>query len=73
LGAFAVFVLVTWKWRYISLGSITAAAAIPLLVYMVEDNLTLTATTLFISLLVITRHHQNIRRLLGGNENRFSL
>jgi glycerol-3-phosphate acyltransferase PlsY len=73
LGALAVFVLVTWKWRYISLGSISAAAAIPLLVYGVKNNLPLTATTLFISLMVITRHHQNIRRLLSGSENRFSI
>lgn len=71
LGAFAIFALLLWKWRYVSLGSICAAAAIPVLVYFAEGNLALVATTLFISLVVILRHHQNIRRLLAGNENRF--
>lgn len=71
LGAFVIFALLLWKWRYVSLGSITAAAAIPFLVYLTGGNLSLIATTLFISLVVIIRHHQNIQRLLNGSENRF--
>jgi glycerol-3-phosphate acyltransferase PlsY len=71
LGAFIIFALLLWKWRYVSLGSITAAAAIPLLVYLNSGSLSLIATTLFISLVVIVRHHQNIQRLLNGSENRF--
>lgn len=71
LGAFAVFALLVWKWRYVSLGSICAAAAIPILVYFTEGNPALVATTMFISLIVICRHHQNIQRLLNGSENRF--
>jgi glycerol-3-phosphate acyltransferase PlsY len=71
LGAFVLFALLLWKWRYVSLGSITAAAAIPLLVCLTGGNLSLIVTTLFISLIVIIRHHQNIQRLLNGSENRF--
>jgi glycerol-3-phosphate acyltransferase PlsY len=71
LGAFAIFALLLWKWRFVSLGSISAAAAIPVLVYFIEDNPAMVGTTLFISLVVILRHHQNIRRLLDGTENRF--
>ncbi|MGE4543393.1 MAG: glycerol-3-phosphate 1-O-acyltransferase PlsY [Pedobacter sp.] len=71
LGAFIIFALLLWKWRYVSLGSITAAAAIPLLVYLNSGSLSLIVTTLFISLVVIVRHHQNIQRLLNGSENRF--
>jgi glycerol-3-phosphate acyltransferase PlsY len=71
LGAFAIFALLLWKWRFVSLGSISAAAAIPILVYFIEDNPAMVGTTLFISLVVILRHHQNIRRLLDGTENRF--
>ncbi|MDD4456690.1 MAG: acyl-phosphate glycerol 3-phosphate acyltransferase, partial [Syntrophotalea acetylenica] len=33
--------------------------------------LAMVATTLFISLIVIWRHRQNITRLLNGSENRF--
>jgi glycerol-3-phosphate acyltransferase PlsY len=71
LGAFAIFALLLWKWRYVSLGSISAAAAIPLLVYFIEGNRAMVGTTMFISLVVIIRHHQNIQRLLNGTENRF--
>lgn len=71
LGAFIIFALLLWKWRYVSLGSISAAAAIPLLVYLTGGSLSLITTTLFISLVVILRHHQNIQRLLNGSENRF--
>jgi glycerol-3-phosphate acyltransferase PlsY len=71
LGAFAIFAVLLWKWRYVSLGSIAAAAAIPLLVYFIDGRLAMVATTLFISLIVIWRHRQNITRLLNGSENRF--
>lgn len=71
LGAFIIFALLLWKWRYVSLGSISAAAAIPVLVYFAEGNLALVATTLFISLIVILRHYRNIQRLFNGTENRF--
>lgn len=71
LGAFIIFSVLLWKWRYVSLGSITAAAAIPLLIYFNGGSPSLITTTLFISLVVILRHHQNIQRLLNGSENRF--
>jgi acyl phosphate:glycerol-3-phosphate acyltransferase len=71
LGAAAVFGLLVWKWRYISLGSICAAAAMPVLVFFINRSLPLVAATLFISAVVIYRHQQNISRLLAGSENRF--
>ncbi len=71
LGAAAVFGLLVWKWRYISLGSICAAAAMPILVFFINRSLPLVAATLFISAVVIYRHQQNISRLLAGSENRF--
>ncbi len=71
LGAFLVFVGLVWKWRYISLGSISAAAAIPLLVWLFEGSLPLLLATLVISCIVILRHRTNIQRLLRGSENKF--
>lgn len=71
LGAFAIFAFLLWKWSYVSLGSICAAAAIPILVYFTDGRTPLVVTTLFISLVVILRHYRNIQRLLAGNENRF--
>jgi glycerol-3-phosphate acyltransferase PlsY len=71
LGAFVLFALLVWKWRYISLGSISAAAAIPGLIYLTERSLPLLLATLVISAIVIIRHRANIERLLKGTENRF--
>jgi glycerol-3-phosphate acyltransferase PlsY len=71
LGAFVLFALLVWKWRYISLGSISAAAAIPGLIYLTERSLPLLLATVVISAIVIIRHRANIERLLKGTENRF--
>ena len=68
IGLFAVLMFV---WRYVSLGSISAAAAMPLAVYLLGGSPTITIVTLVIALIVIVRHRENIGRLLSGTENRF--
>ncbi|PYP84158.1 MAG: acyl-phosphate glycerol 3-phosphate acyltransferase [Candidatus Angelobacter sp. Gp1-AA117] len=68
LGFFLLIVALT---RYISLGSMLAAIAFPILAYFVEGaHLPSVMLVSAISLLIIIKHHQNIRRLLAGNENR---
>ncbi len=69
--AVLVFAALLWKWRYISLGSISAAAVIPFLVFFFERSFPLFVATLFISAMVIVRHRANIDRLLSGTENKF--
>jgi glycerol-3-phosphate acyltransferase PlsY len=71
LGAFLIFAGLVWKTRYISLGSISAAAAIPVLVWLTTRSLPLLLATLVISSIVILRHRTNIQRLLQGTENKF--
>ncbi len=68
-----VFALVLWKWRFISLASISAAATIPLLVLFFERSLPLFAVTLSIAGIVIWRHRANIERLRTGTENKFKV
>jgi glycerol-3-phosphate acyltransferase PlsY len=62
--------------RYVSLGSVVATAAFPVFLWVFNraalPNVVL-ATTLTIAILIITKHHRNIRRLLSGSENRFAL
>ncbi|PWT89479.1 MAG: acyl-phosphate glycerol 3-phosphate acyltransferase [Proteobacteria bacterium] len=77
LVALLVFGLVVLKWRYVSLGSIAAAAAMPLLIYFFwaphyAPPLTVTFGTLAISLLIVYKHDRNIQRLVEGNEPKFS-
>lgn len=69
--ALALFVGLLLVWRYVSLGSIMAAALMPLAVALLGGGRELFLVTLIISLVVIVNHHENIRRLLAGTENRF--
>ena len=71
--AVVVWILVVGFWRYISLGSISAAASLPLLVYLLyapplAPPLPVTLGTLLAVTLVILRHRDNIIRLLQGAE-----
>lgn len=73
LCAIVVFALVLWKWRFISLASISAAAVTPFSLLYFSKSFPLFAATFVIAALVIWRHKTNIERLLGGNENKFNV
>jgi glycerol-3-phosphate acyltransferase PlsY len=77
LGSLTLFILVVVFSRYVSLGSIAAAAAIPLLVYFFwaphhAPPLTVTFGALAAALLVVYKHDANMQRLVEGREPRFS-
>lgn len=71
--ALAIFIVVVSITRYVSLGSITAAATLPLASHLLGYPPERVATTLLIALIVIAKHHENIARLIRGTENRFTL
>lgn len=74
--ALALFVALVSAFRYVSLGSLVAAAAFPLIAYKLHDYRSspeILAAICAIAVLVIFQHRQNIRRLLAGTENRFAL
>jgi acyl phosphate:glycerol-3-phosphate acyltransferase len=78
LAAFALFLLVVAFWRYVSLGSLSAAAAMPLLIYFLwapghAPPLVITIGTLCITALLIYKHAGNLQRLLNGTEPKFYL
>jgi glycerol-3-phosphate acyltransferase PlsY len=75
--ALAVFILVVIFWRFVSLGSLAAAAAIPLLMYFLwaphhAPPLVISFGSLGISTLVIYKHDANMQRLITGTETKFS-
>lgn len=74
-GAAAIWILLVAFWRYSSLGSIGAAAAMPVLVryfyaprHAPPDYVLF--GTLLISVLVLWKHRENMRRLISGQESR---
>jgi acyl phosphate:glycerol-3-phosphate acyltransferase len=76
LCALPAFVLVVWATRYVSLGSMTAAALLPLFVWLLGgpgagDTRPLLAAALAGAALIIFMHRANIGRLLRGTENRW--
>lgn len=77
LGAAVFFFVVVLLWRYVSLGSVSAAAAMPLLVYFLwapghAPPLVVTFGTLFAAALIIVKHDANLQRLVDGTEPKFS-
>ena len=67
----AIFAALVAVWRYISLGSIVATAAFPLLVYFLDHPpLPIVLGATVASALIIAQHHSNIRRLLSGTESK---
>jgi glycerol-3-phosphate acyltransferase PlsY len=60
--------------RYVSLASILGAASFPFFAWILvrgERPPFFIAVQFAVSLLLIAKHHQNIRRLLDGTESRF--
>jgi glycerol-3-phosphate acyltransferase PlsY len=73
-----LFLLVIIFWRYVSLASISAAAALPLLVYLLyapghAPPTAVSICTLLAAVMVIVKHRDNIERLLAGTEPRFEM
>lgn len=73
-----VFVIVTFGMHYVSLGSIMAGLFYPIMLNSVSRILTGGAPTALMSIsaiamaiLLVARHHANIKRLLSGTENKF--
>lgn len=66
-----VFLLVVWKWRYVSLGSIIAACAMPVFVILIEHKSFPTLLAVIISSIIIQKHRDNIERLKAGTESKF--
>ena len=76
VGILLVFAAVFALTRYVSLASIVGLATFPLFgFYFVAQHTPITPMMkfgfLFIPLLIILKHHGNIRRLMNGTESRF--
>ena len=64
-----IWLLVAVISRYSSLSALVASAAAPLIMAFTGSK-GMVAVSIVITLLVFVRHHENIRRLLSGNESK---
>ncbi|MAT37171.1 MAG: acyl-phosphate glycerol 3-phosphate acyltransferase [Acidimicrobiaceae bacterium] len=68
---FGIFFVVAKTTRKASLGSITIASLLPLLIFAFGASTREILFTVGLSVLIILRHYQNIQRLLSGTESSF--
>ncbi|MGE0102476.1 MAG: glycerol-3-phosphate 1-O-acyltransferase PlsY [Blastocatellales bacterium] len=78
LAAAAIFLLIVWRTRYVSLGSIVAALVVPIAAALINFMVSpapgfagLIAALCLSSAVIIFKHSENIQRLREGRENRF--
>jgi glycerol-3-phosphate acyltransferase PlsY len=75
--ALVLWIIMVAFWRYSSLGSVVAAAALPVFVYLLyapghAPPPSVSMGTVLISVLVIVKHRANIQRLIAGEESRLT-
>jgi glycerol-3-phosphate acyltransferase PlsY len=70
-----VFLLMLFLTRYVSLSSISASVAFPLLILFIfhEPEVSYRIFAIATACLVVLTHHKNISRLINGNENKVPL
>jgi len=69
---FFIFAGIVWKWRYISLGSITCGTTIPILIaFFRSDSQAYFIVSMIMAALILYRHQSNISRLLQGTESKW--
>ncbi len=67
-----VFVLVAVIWRYVSLASLVASGLMPLFLGLTGYSSVYVGLGLIVGCLIFYRHKDNIKRLRGGVEKKFS-
>jgi acyl phosphate:glycerol-3-phosphate acyltransferase len=66
------FMGIVWRWRFISLGSISCATSIPILIaFFRSDSQAYFILSVVIAALILYRHQSNISRLLQGTESKW--
>ncbi len=67
----AVLIVTVLITNYVSLGSIVAAAVLPIFMWIIPEYRDFTGLGITIAVLVIVKHKSNIKKLLHGEETKF--
>lgn len=70
-----VFMLMLYMTRYVSLSSITASIAFPVMIFFIfrEPELSYKIFAIATACLVVLTHHKNINRLINGSESKVAM
>lgn len=68
----AVFIIVVFITRYVSLGSIIMAVLYPVFIFLFHKSIFLAAIALVFTIIVIVAHRENIKKLINHTENKIS-
>ena len=71
LGVIFIWLVIFSIWRYSSLAAISAAIALPIISYYLNDTSYILNTNILITFLIIFNHRSNIRNLIKGVESGF--
>lgn len=71
--ALAIWLIMAFTFKYSSLSALVAAFCVPIISYFYAPSIEYTLVYSAIVLLVIVRHHANIKRLLKGEESKIKL
>lgn len=72
LVALFLFLLIVYKWDFISLGSMVSACAMPFLLAGFGKRPPLVIASFIIATIICFKHNENIQRLLSGEERKWS-
>lgn len=67
------WLITAFTFRYSSLAALVAVTLTPFYAYFITDSLFYAIAFALVSLLIIIKHHENIKRLVKGNESKISL
>lgn len=68
-----IFIFVLLKWRYVSVGSLTACCAMPIILLFLKSPFEFIFLSILIGIFIFIKHKENIKRLKNGNENKFKV
>lgn len=67
-----VFLISIWRFRIVSLASVSAALLIPIFAMLLDGSSAVVFTMAMISLVVVWRHRENLERLARGQEKKMT-
>lgn len=66
-----IFILIVYKWDFISLGSTISASAMPFLLAFFQEDLPLIICSILVAALICFKHRGNIQRIFKGEERKW--